>query len=160
VADQQLCAKWMPRKQANCARGAGHPPPCATPEAMERQRQRQAASLRPYDPVASARWRRAHRFVRYGLTQADFDRLLEAQGYACAMGGEPFEEDQAIFIDHDHACCPDEKSSCGKCVRGLLCFTCNTALGHIERRYDLARAYLDSPPGRMVIAVERVAQVC
>ena len=28
------------------------------------------------------------------------------------------------------------------CVRGLLCLPCNTALGLIERTYELARAYL------------------
>jgi hypothetical protein len=32
-------------------------------------------------------------------TQADFDRLLELQDYACAMCHEPFVEGQAIFID-------------------------------------------------------------
>jgi hypothetical protein len=81
-----------------------------------------------------------------------FDRLLEAQGHACAMGGEPFTEDSMIFVDHDHACCPKEKSSCGSCVRGLLCLSCNTALGHIERKGDLARAYLAAPPGRLLSA--------
>jgi hypothetical protein len=34
----------------------------------------------------------------------------------------------------------------GKCVRGLLDLSCNTALGHIERKGALARAYLDRPP--------------
>ena len=68
---------------------------------------------------------------------------------ACAMCWSRFEEDQPIFIDHDHACCPDEKSSCGKCVRGLLCLSCNTALGLIERKYELARAYPDSPPAQL-----------
>jgi hypothetical protein len=152
-----LCGKWMPRKKTYCARGPGHGGPCTTPEAMERARQRFAARVaahgRTVDPAAKRRWNQAHKLVRYGLTQERFDRLLEIQEYACAMCRTPFEDEQPIFIDHDHACCPDEKSSCGKCVRGLLCLSCNTTLGLIERRYDLARAYLDSPPGQLVVMV-------
>ena len=63
----------------------------------------------------------------------------------------PFEDAQPIFIDHDHACCPAEKSSCGKRVRGLLRLSCNAALGLIERKLDLARTHPDRPPGRLVV---------
>jgi len=90
--------------------------------------------------------------VRYGMTLEQSGRLLEIQQNACAMGQTRFEEDQPIFIDHDHARGPGEKSSCGKCVRGLLCLSCNTSLGLVERKYELARAYLDSPPAQLVVA--------
>ena len=143
-----LCGKWMPRKMTQCARGAGHPPPRATPEAMERQRQRAAERVlihgRSVNPAVKARRRQAYKLQRYGLTQEQFDQMLESQGYACAMGREPFEDGQQIFIDH--ACCPvspgTQTRCCGRCVRGLLCFRCNTALGYVEMYGELAMAYI------------------
>jgi Recombination endonuclease VII len=119
---------------------------------MERQRQRDVArSLiggKRENPDVRRRWTQTNKLLRYGLTRELFDGLLAAQGNACGMCRTPFGEDQPVFIDHDHACCPAERTSCGRCVRGLLCLSCNTALGHIERKYELARAYLDSPPAR------------
>lgn len=38
-----------------------------------------------------------------------------------------------LAIDHDHACCPTDGSCCGKCVRGLLCDSCNARLGYLEK---------------------------
>jgi len=150
-----VCGKWMSRKKTHCARTPGHGGSCKTPEAMARARQRFAERVaihgRTVDPAAKRRWNQAHKLVRYGLTREQFDRLQEIQKNACAMCHTRFEEDQPIFIDHDHACCADEKSSCGKCVRGLLCLSCNTALGLIERKYELARVYLDSPPAQLVV---------
>lgn len=81
-----------------------------------------------------------------------FGQLLEVQEGSCGMCHGPFAEGGSIFVDHDHACRPGGKRSCGKCVRGLLCLTCNTALGHIERKSELARAYLANPPGLPAVA--------
>lgn len=151
----------MPRKKTTCARRAGHLGDCRTAITMAdsrmRKTERRRGSRISADPAASRRRRQAYKLLRYGLTQEIFNRLLAAQEYACGMCRTPFDKDQPLFIDHDHACCPAEKTSCGTCVRGLLCLSCNTALGHIERKYDLARTYLDSPPGQLVVRREVAA---
>ena len=103
-------------------------------------------------PESRKKSNRKYRIASYGLTQEEFGRLLDAQQHACGMCHEPFKAGQLIHVDHDHACCRGKNRSCGKCIRGLLCHTCNIALGHIERRYAMAGAYLDSPPGRLLAA--------
>jgi recombination endonuclease VII len=117
---------------------------------MERQRQRAAERVlshgRSYNPAVKARRWQVYRLQRYGLTQEQFGRLLDTQDNACGMCRAPFGDDQLIFIDHDHSCCPVSPGAhtrcCGKCVRGLLCFRCNTALGYVEIYGEMARAYL------------------
>jgi hypothetical protein len=113
---------------------------------MESQRRRTRATKRVVAPEDKARWNRSHKFVRLGISQERFNEMLEAQGYACAMCHEPF-GDRDPQADHDHNCCGKQykarAKTCGKCVRGLLCFRCNTALGYIEQYGPLARAYLD-----------------
>jgi len=155
-AAENLCGKWMPRKQATRARRPGHLGECRTAQALVDNRQPKTSRRRgtrlSADPAARRRWRQAHRWSRYGITSQQYDRLLELQQYACGMCGEPFPENSAICIDHDHKCCPSEKRSCGQCIRGLLCLSCDTALGRIERKYQLARRYLENPPGPAVLA--------
>jgi hypothetical protein len=58
---------------------------------------------------------------RYGITPEAWDALLEAQGGGCALCGKTSEA-RRLHVDHCHAT--------GR-VRGLLCFTCNGALGHL-----------------------------
>jgi hypothetical protein len=141
------CRKWMPRAKDYCGRIPGHGGECRTPAALADRRavltaRRRAQTLTT--PEARSRWNRTSRLRRMGLTPERFGQMLEAQGYACAMCRTPFEEDQRICIDHDHSCCPPSTPSrcCGKCVRGLLCLTCNIALGYIETYFELAMAYL------------------
>lgn len=52
-----------------------------------------------------------------------------------------------LVVDHDHACCPLARYSCGKCVRGVICGNCNMALGLLRDSPAAARAaagYLDA----------------
>lgn len=67
------------------------------------------------------------RYRVYGITREDADRMLEAQGGACAICRRPASLAE-LAIDHDHNCCP-KGGSCGACVRGLLCGLCNLGLG-------------------------------
>lgn len=58
---------------------------------------------------------------RYGLTVADYNAILLAQGSACACCSKKANNDgRRLFVDHCH--------ETGE-VRGLLCQPCNTAIG-------------------------------
>lgn len=37
-----------------------------------------------------------------------------------------------LVVDHDHGCCPVTNHSCGRCLRGLICSTCNSAIGMLR----------------------------
>ena len=79
----------------------------------------------------------------YGLSLKDYEDMLVSQGGGCAVcGREP--GDRRLHVDHDHACCAGKKS-CGKCVRGLLCVTCNVWLGFFENAewVESVEQYLD-----------------
>jgi hypothetical protein len=62
--------------------------------------------------------RAAKRKRAYGISEADFAAMREAQGDRCAICREMFTETPCV--DHGH--------DTGK-VRGLLCRSCNTGLG-------------------------------
>lgn len=76
-------------------------------------------------------WVRTLRLL--GVTEADYRRMLEAQGGVCAIcGGTP--ELRNYAVDHDHAT--------GR-VRGLLCRRCNLGVGYFLDRPDLLRAAIN-----------------
>jgi hypothetical protein len=79
----------------------------------------------------------------HGITVEQYDAMLEAQGGICAIcetdepGGKG-----SFHVDHDHSCCPG-KGSCGGCIRGLLCATCNIGLGGLKDDPGVVAAALD-----------------
>lgn len=87
----------------------------------------------------------------YGLTVEAFQDLLRSQGGGCRICATVPESPYSLHVDHDHACCNTRKKSCGKCVRGLLCSPCNTALGLLADdpvRLRAAADYLEQTHGR------------
>lgn len=84
------------------------------------------------DPEHFKKWAHERGFSRYGLTEEEYNDLLEAQNGGCAVCGSKVPGGPGRFhVDHDHMCCPSGKS-CGRCVRGLLCIQCNTAAGLLQ----------------------------
>lgn len=68
--------------------------------------------------------------------------MLAEQGGVCGICKQPEtvrkgklsgEAVRFLAVDHDHRCCPGKKS-CGRCIRKLLCLSCNIAVGIIEKR--------------------------
>ena len=89
---------------------------------------------RDSDRGAQAGYQRAYMLkARYGITVEEYERLLEQQGFSCAMCSERCATGKRLAVDHDHTT---------GAVRGLLCHACNRALGAYERVRDAAETYL------------------
>ena len=86
-------------------------------------------------------WNRYRRVKRkYNLSDFEYDSMIINQESSCAICKK-----KNIFffaVDHDHKCC-SEKTSCGKCVRGLLCNSCNWGLGNFNDDIDTMLKAID-----------------
>ncbi|TXI59966.1 endonuclease VII domain-containing protein [Mycolicibacter arupensis] len=78
---------------------------------------------------------------KYGITGADYDVMVAAQGGVCAICKQPPPADnrlpgnRVLHVDHCHAT--------GQ-VRGLLCHSCNKSLGQIgDANLAAAAAYIE-----------------
>lgn len=73
-----------------------------------------------------------HLWTNFRIREKDYEKLLVNQDFRCAICGvHQSTQNKAFAVDHDHSCCPSKKS-CGKCIRGLLCFECNIGLGKFK----------------------------
>lgn len=87
---------------------------------------------------------------RYGLDAPTFLQMWLPENRACSNPN--CNATTNLHIDHDHSCCETgwhekkTKVSCGKCVRGWLCRSCNTSLGLMQedpRRIEGLLRYLE-----------------
>ena len=109
--------------------------------------------------LTQAQVRDKRRASQFRLTPERHAEMLESQGGACAVCGRV--PAKRLEIDHDHQCCPG-KNSCGDCIRGLLCGSCNRAIGWLGDTPDsLMRAvrYLEGalPQQANVIELRKVS---
>lgn len=73
----------------------------------------------------------------YNLTEDEYQKMYDKNNGKCWICKK--EVSYYLHIDHDHSCCSGEKS-CGKCIRGLLCHSCNSLLGHAKDSPDILKA--------------------
>lgn len=97
-----------------------------------------------------------HVETTYSLTAEEYDAIYQAQGGKCAWCRRATGASKRLAVDHDHACCIGPRS-CGRCVRGLLCSTCNDVLAHFRdspEAIERGASYLRSwPSGRGPVSV-------
>jgi hypothetical protein len=111
---------------------------CTTHWRAERDRKRAAGHARRVKSV-------------YTIDIDAYNELKEFQGGKCAICQRATGEGRKrLAVDHDHTCCSG-KTSCGQCVRGLLCSPCNSTLAHFRDNPATALrawAYLNWPPNQ------------
>ncbi len=79
---------------------------------------------------------------RRGMTPKSFDAMLASQGGVCAICRGVNQNSNRLSIDHDHNCCP-KAQACSKCIRALLCISCNNGLGLFQDDPALLRKAAD-----------------
>ena len=122
-------------------------------EYYQNNKDRKREYKREWDQNNTDRRRERHLLRKYGLTLEMYNELLAAQGGVCAYCGTSDPGGRGAFhVDHDHSCCPGEKT-CGECINGLLCSTCNIGLGHYVKFANDPRTmrYLHNPPARSAL---------
>ena len=83
----------------------------------------------------------------HGIGEAGYEALMVEQGGRCFICDKDAtgERGNRLSVDHNHECCSGVES-CGACVRGLLCYACNSGLGSFKDNPSFLRAaahYLD-----------------
>lgn len=105
-----------------------------------------------YHESDAARAKDRRLWARYNISLAEYDAMLEAQGYTCALCPKKHTHAKPLHVDHSH-----ENPNI---VRGLLCITCNQRkLGALTlAEVEAIHAYLLKPPATDVVG-ERLVPI-
>ncbi len=76
--------------------------------------------------------RRQKSYRRHKINDEQYEYLISKYNGLCHL----CLNNKATMVDHDHSCCPTSRS-CGKCVRGVLCSSCNTAIGMLKENLEV-----------------------
>lgn len=95
-------------------------------------------------PILSVH-RKWHGYQRHHLDLVTQGVMVNIQDNTCGIKScGRTNGSKRLDIDHDHRCCLG-RSSCGRCIRGLLCGPCNKAIGLLNddiRRFTGLAKYL------------------
>jgi hypothetical protein len=97
---------------------------------------RYKATRKAYTDRTKEQKRQYDRTYKYGISYDALMQLKHDQWGLCAICRLPFKNDKDMHVDHCHVT---------NVVRGLLCFHCNSGLGHFRdnsQRLQSALEYL------------------
>lgn len=107
-------------------------------EKRRKQNRPYGEAIREYRAKNRRRLTNQDRSRKYGITPQQFQNLLSSQNYRCAGCQAEDPGKRGWHVDHDHAT---------KLIRGILCYHCNIALGHLRDNANTTRRlaeYLDA----------------
>jgi hypothetical protein len=126
VKKHQLCKNHYQRRQAGLPLEVNVPGPsgkCLVQTCNKPKHSRDLCTM--HASIAS----------RYKLETPDFIRAY-TQGYCDCCGVTV----SRVNFDHDHGCCPSN-NTCGNCLRGILCHSCNITLGRCRDKPEVGSIY-------------------
>ena len=104
---------------------------CATAWAKANP-ERVRATRRARYQIIKEKVREQHLVRTFGMTLAEYEAMLAAQGGVCAICGEAPRPDESFHVDH-----------LGDVIRGILCVRCNNALGQLREDVAIAERAVD-----------------